>query len=295
MTEQTDVNKHYDVYICSSRRDYTIVDRITNILYSENITYYRETLNFSIGEDSTQTRTLNITSSKIFLCVISNNSISSSYVMEKLNEAKKIINSSMILPLVTDSINSHCLSNILGNIKPCYLDANNELNMRNLIINEINNRIGKVNKSTNDSKTIVNVDRTNKQIFISYKRDDKDTVLKIKEEIEKYTNLSCWMDLDGIESDAQFANVIIKAINHSEVFLFMYSAKHIEITDFENDWTIKEINFAQKKKKRIVFVNIDRSQLSDWFELMFGTKQHVDALSNNAMAKLYRDLNHWLH
>lgn len=48
----------------------------------------------------------------------------------------------------------------------------------------------------------------------------------------------------------------------------MYSSKHTEIEDYENDWTIREINFAQKKKKRIVFVNIDGSKLTDWFELI---------------------------
>ena len=50
------------------------------------------------------------------------------------------------------------------------------------------------------------------RIFISYRRDDKDVVFKIKDEIEKHVGEKCWIDLDGIESDAQFANVIIRAI-----------------------------------------------------------------------------------
>lgn len=39
-----------------------------------------------------------------------------------------------------------------------------------------------------------------------------------KNNIEKQTGENCWIDLDGIESDAQFANVIIKAINQAKVF-----------------------------------------------------------------------------
>lgn len=133
-----------------------------------------------------------------------------------------------------------------------------------------------------------------KRVFISYKRSDKDIVFKIKDKIERSIGEQCWIDLDGIESDAQFMNVIMEAINNADVFLFMYSKAHTEIKDFETDWTVREISFAQKKKKRIVFLNIDHSQLSDSFEFMFGTKQQVDALSDEAMGKLFYDLKYWL-
>ncbi len=131
-------------------------------------------------------------------------------------------------------------------------------------------------------------------IFISYKRDNKDLVFPIKDAIEQNTGNKCWIDLEGIESDAQFANVIIKAINKAAVFLFMYSRLHMEIDDYDNDWTVREITFAQKKKKRIVFLNIDGSQLTDWFELIFGSKQQIDVSSEAAMKRLYRDIRKWL-
>ena len=88
-------------------------------------------------------------------------------------------------------------------------------------------------------------------IFISYKRDDKEKVFSIKDYIEKNVGINCWIDFDGIDSDAQFANIIIKAIKDAQVFLFMYSHSHTEIKDYDNDWTVREINFAQKKKKRM--------------------------------------------
>ena len=132
------------------------------------------------------------------------------------------------------------------------------------------------------------------QIFISYKRNDKDLVFPIVERIEESTGAKCWIDLDGIESDAQFANVIIKAINKAQIFLFMYSHSHTVIEDYDTDWTVKEINFAQKKKKRIVFINMDSSPLTDWFELMFGTKQQIDASSKVLMEKLCKDMTKWL-
>ena len=134
----------------------------------------------------------------------------------------------------------------------------------------------------------------NERIFISYKREDKDVVFKIKDDIESNVGVKCWIDLDGIESDAQFVNVIIKAIDEADVFLFMYSKKHVEITDFENDWTIREINYAQIKRKKIIFLNIGSTSLSDWFVMMFGLKQQVDVNSSSAMNRLYTVLRKWL-
>lgn len=85
------------------------------------------------------------------------------------------------------------------------------------------------------------------RIFISYKRADKEKVFTIKEEIESALGERCWIDIDGIESDAQFKNVIISAINDCEIVLFMYSKTHSKIVDFEKDWTVRELNFASKK------------------------------------------------
>lgn len=132
------------------------------------------------------------------------------------------------------------------------------------------------------------------RIFISYKRVNKEPVFRIKDHIEKATGEECWVDLDGIESDAQFAEVIINAIDRCEVFLFMYSAAHLEITDLEQDWTVRELQYASMEKKRIVFVNIDGSQLGKWFKFMFGQKQQVDATSPEPLDKLCTELIKWL-
>lgn len=131
-------------------------------------------------------------------------------------------------------------------------------------------------------------------IFISYKRVDKDKVFKIKDFIERETGLSCWIDLEGIESDAYFKKVIIRAINDCEVMLFMYSKAHSQISENGSDWTEKELHFATKKNKRIVFVKIDGTELTDFFEFDYGTKQQIDARKQEALTKLATDLRHWL-
>mgnify|MGYP003469706725 CR=1 FL=1 len=69
------------------------------------------------------------------------------------------------------------------------------------------------------------------RIFISYKRDDKDIVFRIKDDIESNVGVKCWIDLDGIESNAQFVGEITEAIDACEVFIFMHSKEHNKIID----------------------------------------------------------------
>ncbi len=133
------------------------------------------------------------------------------------------------------------------------------------------------------------------RIFISYKRTDKNRVFPIRDRIEAVTGEQCWIDMEGIESDAQFVNVIMRAIDEADLFLFMFSRDHSKIDNFETDWTVREINYAQKKKKRIVIVNLDRTPMSDWFEFMFGLKQQVDATNDQAIDHLTKDICKWLH
>lgn len=132
------------------------------------------------------------------------------------------------------------------------------------------------------------------RVFISYKRADKEKVFPLKDKIEATIGESCWIDMDGIESDAQFANVIMHAIDEASVFLFMYSKNHSQIDDYEKDWTVREITYAQEEKKRIVFINIDGTPLTKWFKFMFGLKQQVDASNPQAFEKLLNDICKWL-
>ena len=90
------------------------------------------------------------------------------------------------------------------------------------------------------------------RIFISYKRVDKERVFAIRDGIEQATGEKCWIDLEGIESNAQFVAKIMRAIDECEIFLFMRSKEHNNITNHETDWTIREVNYALEEQKNIV-------------------------------------------
>ena len=132
------------------------------------------------------------------------------------------------------------------------------------------------------------------RVFISYKRADKNKVFPLKEKIEAAIGEPCWIDLDGIESDAQFSSVIMHAIDSSEIFLFMYSKRHSKIQNYTMDWTVRELSYALKKRKRIVFVNIDKTPMCDWLEFMFPQQQQVDATSSEMLQGLLQDIRKWL-
>ena len=132
------------------------------------------------------------------------------------------------------------------------------------------------------------------RIFISYKRVDKERVFAIKDGIEQAIGEKCWIDLDGIESNAQFAAKIMTAINQCDVFLFMRSKEHNKIVDLETDWTYRELNYALAKGKNIVFVNLDNSPMPDWVTFIFPHKQEVDSTDQEKIDRLNKDLCEWL-
>lgn len=131
------------------------------------------------------------------------------------------------------------------------------------------------------------------RIFISYKRVDKDRVFAIKNRIENATGEKCWIDIDGIESCDAFRKVIMNAIKECEVFLFMYSQHHTHI-DTDSDWTMREIDYAARKKKRVVIVKLDNVEYFDEFDFAYGHKQYVNADDSNMMEHLFADMRSWL-
>ena len=132
------------------------------------------------------------------------------------------------------------------------------------------------------------------RIFISYKRVDKERVFAIKDGIEQATGEKCWIDLEGIESNAQFVAKIVGAIDECEIFLFMRSKEHNNITNLETDWTIREVNYALEEHKNIVIVNLDNTPMPKWFKFMFPNKQEIDATDPEKLARLNKDLCEWL-
>ena len=129
-----------------------------------------------------------------------------------------------------------------------------------------------------------------KKVFVSYSRADKDKVLPLVKSLEKSVGTKFWIDLEGIESAAQFEEVIIRAIDQAEVVLFMLSdnSQH-------SQWTKNEVSYAKNIGKRVVPIILYGGGLEGWFLFKFGRINYIDASEENQIQRLVKDLRLWLH
>lgn len=101
------------------------------------------------------------------------------------------------------------------------------------------------------------------RIFISYKRADKEKVFKIKDQIESALGEKCWIDVDGIESDA-FSQITLNAIEDASIVLFFYGK------DTENSqWQRREIEYAKANGKPVIPIIIDEVPEDSWYKIHF--------------------------
>lgn len=127
-----------------------------------------------------------------------------------------------------------------------------------------------------------------KEIFISYSRKDFEKVKAIKNEIDSELGIKCWMDLDGIESGEQFENKIIAAIKDHDTMLFMLSTNSMN-----SPYALKELKFAQLKKKRVVLVYIESCEMSDEFLFNYSMYDTIEWSNPLQHDKLLMNLRKW--
>lgn len=142
------------------------------------------------------------------------------------------------------------------------------------------------------------------QIFVSYKRHDKDIVFPIVENIKRNTGVDCWIDVEGIESGDQFQNVIIDAIDNSDIVIFMLSknfiAPYVDETTGEVDlkkqtFPEKEVMYALRHGKRLVPISIDGTSVYDckWLEFNCSGLDYVTWNDIAQRNKLMTNLRQW--
>ena len=128
-----------------------------------------------------------------------------------------------------------------------------------------------------------------RRLFVSYSRSDKEKVMDFLQLIERETGESCWMDLTGIESGSQFEETIIKAIDDSEIVLFMMSDNSVA-----SPWTKREVYYAESEGKKIVPISLDGKGMRGWFKFHFAHIDCIDSSSRDQVKKLISNIKSWL-
>ena len=124
-----------------------------------------------------------------------------------------------------------------------------------------------------------------KPIFISYSRKDKQNVFPFVQRIESELGVKCWIDRDGIQSGDAFRDIIIQAIDHSKVVLFMHSDN-----SRDSSFIKKEVDYAKNTGKKIIPIIVDGGKLKDWFLFEFGNIDYIDIGNKEHLDKLFKDL-----
>lgn len=102
--------------------------------------------------------------------------------------------------------------------------------------------------------------QTDNEVFISYSRKDLDIVKPIHESLVK-ASISCWLDVEGMYSGVSYKKIIVDAIKHSKVLLFMSSESSNQSSN-----VVSEISLAMSYGKRIIPVRLDMSTYSESIE-----------------------------
>lgn len=125
-----------------------------------------------------------------------------------------------------------------------------------------------------------------KPIFISYSRKDINRVIPFVKALEKVIGENrIWLDLSGIESGSEFEDRIIKAIDDSEIILFMISDNSMQSVSAKN-----EVKYAYNKNKKVLPVILDGGGLRDWFLFIFGRINFTDITDPKQVKQLEETL-----
>lgn len=137
---------------------------------------------------------------------------------------------------------------------------------------------------------VIQVEMEEFPIFISYSRRDIEQVKLIRASIEEATKVRCWMDLKAIESGSKrFTKDIITGINNCQVFLFMLTEN-----SQHSEFALRELDFADKKGKKVVIVNVNNCVMCDEFQFLYGLTDTILWTDTLQQEKLLRDLKRWI-
>lgn len=107
-------------------------------------------------------------------------------------------------------------------------------------------------------------------VFISYAHADAEAVYPIVALVEA-TGRSVWIDKEGMKAGQGWAGTIVRAIKASEMVCLMCSA-----ASFASDHVRREVYLADKYRKALMPVRLDRAEMPEDIEYFVVDRQWVD-------------------
>ena len=117
-----------------------------------------------------------------------------------------------------------------------------------------------------------------KYVFISYKVEDSDDAVWVKETLES-NGIQCWMAPDSIPGGSSYATEIENAIMNCTAFVLVLSERAQN-----SKWVSKEVDRAINYGKRVMPFTLDNSPLTGDFAFYLSNVQRYDATTDKLAA-----------
>lgn len=144
---------------------------------------------------------------------------------------------------------------------------------------------------TNGEHLSIPVMEGNKEVFLSYKRENIKYVVRLFHELEKHF-IKSWLDISELPLHVgdEYRDKIRKGIDSSKYFLLIYT-KDVEDSDFIiND----EVGYAKSKGKKILFypkdpIDIETSRLKPFVESIQWLDTEATAIHQSSIQEALKD------
>lgn len=284
------MNDIYDIYICNSSVDKQIAGDLREYLIGKGLHPFMAPYDVPAGVIYAETVMQAISECPVCIIIVSEASCKSMRVLNEMAEAMR--SRTRFIPFRIDDTPMPAGMRYYLQAYGCINGSNKPRGqfdeLLSVVLSNIpssrRQEIESMSKPRENGKTSTSSTLHNR-IFVSYSRRDKKKVIPFVRKIERKLGLSCWIDTSGIMGSEHFIGKIRNAIDASEIVLYMYSNNSAK-----SPWTIKEINYAHSKGKRIVPIVLEGDSMQGDLAFMFSDVNFVPISQEGQEAKLLEDL-----
>ena len=107
-------------------------------------------------------------------------------------------------------------------------------------------------------------------VFISYSREDKDTVLSLSAKLRE-AGVTVWIDQGGIDGAAMWSEEIVNALEGAKVLMLMVSEKSVNSHN-----VVKEVLLASERKEHILPIHLEPTRIPAGLKYLLAGIQHIE-------------------
>ena len=284
------MNDNFDVCICNSSVDKAIAGDLRQYLIDKGLHPFLAQYDVPAGTIYADAVMQAISGCPVFIIIVSEASCKSMRVLNEIDEAART--RTRFIPFRIDDTPMparmryylQAFECIRGTVEPAgQFDTLFNAVLSNLPVSRRQEVVSLPKPQQKEEMQVSS--HSNNRIFVSYSRKDKKKVYPLVKKIEHALGVPCWIDTSGIMSSDRFIGEIRKAIDASEIVLYMYSDNAAR-----SSWTMKEINYANSKDKRIVPIVLEGNTMRGDSAFMFSDVNFVPISQEGQEAKLLSDL-----